>query len=153
MLDVGDKAPQFCVPADGGDEIASTTLAGKRYVIYFYPKDQTPGCTTEACDFRDRFEAIAKTGTTVLGVSKDSVKSHDRFVAKHDLPFKLLSDVELEVHKGFGAWGLKKLYGREYEGTLRSTFIVNGDGIITHVWPKVRVKGHVDAVLEALQQS
>jgi len=151
MLDAGDTAPEFTLPADGGQTIASADLAGKPYVVYFYPKDNTPGCTTEACDFRDSFARVTAAGATVLGVSKDSVKSHDNFKKKHELPFTLLSDGELTLHRAYGAWGMKKMYGREFEGTIRSTFLVGPDGKIAAAWPKVRVKGHVDAVLEALE--
>ncbi len=150
MLQPGDRAPDFDLPTDGGGRLSSADLAGKRYVIYFYPKDNTPGCTTEACDFRDNMARLGAAGVQVIGVSKDSVRSHDRFKEKHGIPFPLVSDPELVLHKAYGAWGKKKMYGREVEGTIRSTFIVGPDGVITHAWPKVRVKGHVDAVLEAL---
>lgn len=150
MLDVGAPAPEFTLPADGGRTISSADLVGEPYVIYFYPKDNTSGCTTEACDFRDNFARVTAAGATVLGVSKDSVKSHDNFKKKHELPFTLLSDVELTLHRAYGAWGMKKMYGREFEGTIRSTFIVGADGHVAAAWPKVRVKGHVDAVLDAL---
>ncbi|MCB9729206.1 MAG: peroxiredoxin [Deltaproteobacteria bacterium] len=151
MLEAGDKAPSFDAPIDGGGTLSSASLAGKPYVIYFYPKDNTPGCTTEACDFRDRFERIAQTGGTVIGVSKDSVKSHDGFKAKHGLPFHLIADTDGALHEGYGTWGTKKNYGREYQGTFRSTFLVGADGRIAQAWPKVRVKGHVDEVLAALE--
>ncbi len=151
MLGDGDSAPDFDLPTGGGGRLTSAELAGKPYVVYFYPKDSTPGCTTEACDFRDNIARIQAVGAQVVGVSKDSVKSHDRFAAKHALPFPLISDTELTLHKAYGAWGLKKMYGREFEGTIRSTFLVGADGTIAAAWPKVRVKGHVDAVLEALE--
>lgn len=151
MLQAGDQAPEFALPVDGGATLTSAELAGRPYVVYFYPKDNTPGCTTEACDFRDRFERVAACGATVVGVSKDSVRSHEGFKAKYELPFHLISDGELTLHRAYGAWGLKKNYGREYEGTFRSTFLVGAGGLIAQAWPKVRVKGHVDAVLEALE--
>lgn len=150
MLQVGDTAPAFTLPADGDRTIASGDLAGKPYVVYFYPKDSTPGCTTEACDFRDNFARVTAAGATVFGVSKDSVKSHDRFKAKYTLPFPLLSDTELTLHRAYGAWGMKKMYGKEFEGTIRSTFLVGADGNIAAAWPSVKVKGHVDAVLAAI---
>ena len=150
MLQVGDPAPAFTLPADGDRTITSGDLAGKPYVVYFYPKDSTPGCTTEACDFRDNFARVTAAGATVFGVSKDSVKSHDRFKAKYTLPFPLLSDTELTLHQAYGAWGMKKMYGKEFEGTIRSTFLVGADGTIAAAWPSVKVKGHVDAVLAAL---
>ncbi len=151
MLTAGDKAPEFDLPIDGGATLSSASLAGKPYVVYFYPKDNTPGCTTEACDFRDNFARVTTSGAVVLGVSKDSVKSHDNFRSKHDLPFNLISDKELSLHEAYGAWGKKKNYGREYMGTIRSTFLVGADGVIRQAWPKVRVKGHVDRVLQALE--
>lgn len=153
MLDVGDKALDFTLPTDsqtGDGTLSSASLAGQPYVLYFYPKDNTSGCTTEACAFRDNWARITGAGATVVGVSKDSVKSHDRFKAKHELPFPLVSDTELLLLKAYGAWGPKKLYGREYEGVIRSTFIIDASGTITHAWRKVRVKGHVDQVLAAL---
>jgi len=150
MPGVGDKAPDFSLPTDGDGTISSADLRGRTYVLYFYPKDSTPGCTTEACDFRDNIARLSAAGVTVLGVSKDSVKSHDKFKAKHELPFPLLSDTDLALHRAYGAWGTKKMYGKEVEGTIRSTFIVDGQGVIRRAWPKVSVKGHVDAVIEAL---
>ncbi len=151
MLEAGTTAPAFDANIDGGGTLSSQSLAGKPYVIYFYPKDNTPGCTTEACDFRDRFERIAALGATVIGVSKDSVKSHDGFKAQHGLPFHLVSDADLALHTAYGTWGTKKNYGREYQGTFRTTFLVGADGKIAQVWANVRVKGHVDAVVTALQ--
>jgi len=150
MVEVGAVAPTFSLPADGGATVASDALAGKPYVLYFYPKDSTPGCTTEACDFRDNFARITALGATVLGVSRDSVKSHDNFKAKQALPFPLLSDAELELHRAYGAWGMKKMYGRDFEGTIRSTFLIDASGRVAAVWRGVKVKGHVDAVIEAL---
>lgn len=151
MLNPGDDAPAFELPIDGGATLSSSALEGSPYVVYFYPKDNTPGCTTEACAFRDGFERVAARGATVIGVSKDSVRSHDNFKAKYELPFHLVSDEELTLQKAYGAWGPKKLYGREYEGTIRSTFLIGGDGKVAQVWPKVRVKGHVAEVLDALE--
>lgn len=151
VLEAGQTAPRFEAVIDGGGTVKSAELAGKPYIIYFYPRDNTPGCTTEACDFRDNFERIAAQGGTVLGVSRDSVKSHDNFRAKHELPFHLISDPDLTLHHAYGAWGLKKMYGREFEGTFRSTFLIGADGKIAVAWPKVRVKGHVDQVLEAYE--
>ncbi|MGM0575602.1 MAG: thioredoxin-dependent thiol peroxidase [Myxococcota bacterium] len=151
MLEPGDRAPDFELPIEGGGTLSSRDLEHKPYVVYFYPKDNTPGCTTEACDFRDSWERITGHGATVVGVSKDSVRSHDNFKAKHDLPFHLVSDKDLELHEAYGAWGTKKNFGREYEGTIRSTFLVDADGRIARVWPKVKVKGHVDEVVEAIE--
>lgn len=151
MSMVNDVAPTFELPADGGRTVSSSELTGKPYVLYFYPKDSTPGCTTEACDFRDSFARITAAGATVLGVSKDSVKSHDRFKAKHELPFPLLADTELTLHQAYGAWGKKMMYGKEYEGAIRSTFLIGADGRVAAEWRKVRVKGHVDEVIAALE--
>ncbi len=152
MLAPGDKAPSFSLPTDGDGTLASEDLAGAPYVLYFYPKDNTPGCTTEACDFRDRMDRIAAAGVAVVGVSKDKVASHDRFKAKHGLNFPLISDPELVLHKAYGAWGKKMMYGKEREATIRSTFLVGADGTILKVWPKVKVKGHVDEVLAAIEE-
>ena len=151
MLKSGDKAPAFSLPIDGDGTLSSDELAGKPYVVYFYPKDNTPGCTTESCDFRDSYARVLGHGAQVVGVSKDSVRSHNGFKAKHDLPFPLISDSDGTLHEAYGAWGLKKNYGREYMGTIRSTFLVGPDGAVIEAWPKVRVKGHVDAVLAALE--
>jgi len=150
MLVVGDSAPVFELAADGGTTIKSDALAGKPYVVYFYPRDNTPGCTTEACDFRDNFGRLEAAGVRVFGVSKDTVKSHDGFKAKYELPFTLLSDPDKSLHLAYGAWGTKKMYGKEVEGTIRSTFLVDKHGRIAAAWPSVKVKGHVDQVIEAL---
>lgn len=151
MLRVGDLAPEFDLPTDGGGRLTSAALAGKPYVLYFYPRDATPGCTTEACDFRDSFERLRAAGATVAGVSKDSVASHDRFRAKHDLPFPLLSDPERTLHVAYGAWGKKKMYGKEVEGVIRSTFLVGADGRVAAEWRGVRVAGHVAKVTAAVE--
>lgn len=150
MLKVGDSAPAFELVGDGGVTVRSSELAKKPYVIYFYPRDNTPGCTTEACDFRDNFARIEAAGVRVFGVSKDSVKSHDGFKAKYELPFTLLSDPDKTLHAAYGAWGTKMMYGKEVEGTIRSTFLVDKKGRIAAAWPSVKVKGHVDEVLAAI---
>lgn len=150
MLKVGDSAPAFELDADGGAKVSSDELAKTPYVVYFYPRDNTPGCTTEACDFRDNFARIQAAGVRVFGVSKDSVKSHDGFKAKFELPFTLLSDPDKSLHLAYGAWGAKKMYGKEVEGTIRSTFLVDKKGRIAAAWPNVKVKGHVDQVLAAI---
>jgi len=147
MLNPGDKAPAFTLARDGGGTVNSKDLKGKAYVVYFYPKDNTPGCTQESCDFRDSFARLTEHGVEVCGVSRDSVKSHDNFKAKYELPFPLLSDPDKELHTAFGAWGLKKMYGKEVEGTIRSTFLIDKHGKVAAAWPKVSVKGHVDQVL------
>ncbi len=126
-------------------------LQGAWTVLYAYPKDNTPGCTTEACDFRDNFARAKKLGAKVYGISRDSVKSHQGFIAKQELPFRLLSDPETALLKALGAFGKKMMYGKEVEGIIRSTFLIDPKGVIRHAWPKVSVKGHVDEVLETLK--
>ncbi len=147
----GDVAPAFSAIDQEGTAVDSAALAGKWTVIYFYPKDDTPGCTKEACNFRDNYGAIAATGAKLLGVSGDSEASHKKFIAKYELPFPLLSDTSHEMAKSFGAWGLKKNYGREYEGMIRSTFIVGPDGTMAKVWKSVKPDVHAEQVLEWLQ--
>lgn len=150
MLNVGDPAPDFTVATDGGDTLRLADLRGQRVVLYFYPRDNTPGCTTEACDFRDAAPQFAEMNAVILGVSTDSVQSHDRFKAKHELPFPLLSDTHREVAEAYGTWREKSLYGKKFMGMVRSTFVIDEQGIIAAVYDKVRVKGHVAALLDAL---
>ncbi len=150
-LNPGDKAPAFDLPINGGGALSLKSLKGKAVVLYFYPKDSTPGCTTEAKDFRDLHKDFEKAGATVVGASKDSVKRHDNFIAKNDLPFDLLSDEEGSLCDAYGVWVQKKLYGREYMGIERATFLIDAKGVIRHVWRKVKVKGHAAEVLEAAQ--
>ena len=149
---VGKKAPAFALPATGGGTVSNAALKGKPFVLYFYPKDDTSGCTAEACGFRDAWPAFKKLGAVVIGVSKDSLKSHDKFAAKHDLPFPLASDEDCAVLEAFGVWVEKSMYGRKYMGIERSTFLVDGEGVVRAVWRKVSVPGHVDAVRAALQE-
>jgi len=151
MVDIGDKAPDFRLPTDGGGELGLVDLKGKTVVLYFYPKDSTPGCTTEAEDFRDRIADFERAGAAIVGASKDSIKRHDNFKAKHDLPFPLISDEGGSLCEDYGVWKKKKLYGREFMGIERTTFLIDGDGVVRQVWRKVKVKGHADAVLEAVQ--
>lgn len=151
MLDVGDKAPDFSLPTDGGGTLSLADLKGKTVVLYFYPKDSTPGCTTEANDFQALSADFEKAGATIVGVSKDSVKRHDNFKAKQGFTFPLISDEEGSLCEAFGVWQLKKNYGREYMGIVRSTFVIDGKGVIAHVWPKVRVKEHAQDVLTRVQ--
>ncbi|WP_134687143.1 thioredoxin-dependent thiol peroxidase [Brevibacillus migulae] len=148
----GQKAPDFTLQASGNQTISLKDLRGKNVVLYFYPKDMTPGCTTEACDFRDYHGDFAKLNTVVLGISPDDVKSHDKFTAKHELPFPLLADPEHQVAEAYGVWVLKKMYGREYMGVQRATFLIDAEGNIAHVWPKVKVAGHVQEVLETIKE-
>ncbi len=151
-LKVGDKAPDFCLPDKDGNEVCLKDFRGKWVVLYFYPKDNTSGCTKEAIDFTEHLDEFASLNAVVLGVSKDSVKSHKNFAEKHGLKVTLLSDPEHKVIEQYGAWKLKKRYGREYYGTQRSTFLIDPDGVIRHIWPNVRVKGHVEAVLKKLKE-
>ncbi len=148
MLEAGQTAPDFTLPASGGQTLSLHDFRGNTVVLYFYPKDMTPGCTTEACDFRDYHPEFAKLGAVVLGISPDDVKSHDKFTAKHELPFPLLADTDHAVAEAYGVWVLKKMYGREYMGVERSTFVIDKDGKIAKVWPKVKVTGHVQDVLQ-----
>ena len=149
MLEAGDKAPAFTGNTDGGGKLALKDLKGSKVVLYFYPKDMTPGCTTEAQDFRDAMADFTALGAVVVGVSKDSVKRHDNFKAKHDLPFTLISDEDGKICEAYGVWQMKKNYGREYMGIVRSTFLIDEKGKIAEVWSNLRVKGHVDKVLDA----
>lgn len=151
MLDVGDKTPDFNLPTSGGGTLSLKDLKGKTVVMYFYPKDMTPGCTTEAQDFRDHIKEFDKAGCVVVGVSKDSVKRHDNFVAKQDLPFQLLSDETGTLCENFGVWMEKNMYGRKYMGIQRATFVIDAKGVIRHVWPKVKVKGHAGEVLDVVK--
>ena len=151
MLEIGQAAPDFSLPNENGDIVSLKDFKGKKLVLYFYPKDSTPGCTTEAKGFtalRKEFEAE---GAIVLGASKDSIKRHQNFIAKQELTVSLLSDEDGVLCEAYGVWILKKLYGREYMGIQRATFLIDEKGIIQNIWQKVKVKGHVDAVLEAVR--
>lgn len=146
MLKEGDTAPDFAANDQDGSKVTLSRFRGKNVVLYFYPKDNTPGCTTEACDFRDNHDDIGALNAVVLGVSKDSEKSHIKFREKFSLPFILLADIDLAIHQKYGTWVEKKMYGKTYMGTQRATFIVGADGLIKKVYPKVSVKGHVDEI-------
>lgn len=154
-VSIGDKAPAFDLPtdtlSDGDGQLNLKSLKGKKVVLYFYPKDSTPGCTTEGNDFSELHGAFEKAGAVVLGASKDSVKRHDNFKTKQGFPFNLLSDEEGVLCEAYGVWVLKKNYGREYMGIERATFLIDEKGKIANVWRKVRVKGHAAEVLEAAQ--
>jgi peroxiredoxin Q/BCP len=149
-ITTGDKAPDFTLPTDGNGSVTLSELRGKPVVVYFYPKDDTSGCTAEACGFRDSFPDFGKTGAVVIGVSRDPVTSHDKFKRKHALPFILASDQTGEVTERYGVWVEKSMYGRKYMGIDRSTFLIDGDGVVRGVWRKVKVPGHVAQVLKAL---
>ncbi|MCC6626053.1 MAG: thioredoxin-dependent thiol peroxidase [Chloroflexi bacterium] len=145
---VGQPAPGFRLPASGGGTVGLDDFAGRQHVVlYFYPRDDTPGCTKEACAFRDLQAEFAATGATILGVSTDSVAKHDAFAAKHNLPFPLLADVDHAVAERYGVWQQKLNYGRAYLGIVRTTFLIDRDGVLRRVYPKVSVTGHADAVL------
>jgi peroxiredoxin Q/BCP len=147
----GHPAPALSLPGDDGKTWSLAALKGSPVVLYFYPKDSTPGCTVEACDFRDQLGRARHKGATVLGVSRDSLKSHEKFRTAQSLNFPLLSDADLVAHAAFGAWGKKMMYGKEVEGTIRSTFLIDSAGIIRRAWTKVKVDGHVDEVMAALE--
>jgi thioredoxin-dependent peroxiredoxin len=147
----GQKAPAFSAKDQSGTTVTEKTFLGKYVVLYFYPKDNTPGCTVEACAFRDDFSKLKAAGAVVLGVSPDSERSHQSFVAKFGLPFQLLVDTDNTLSTAYGAWGEKSMYGRSYMGVIRSTFLIGPDGIIAHVWPKVTVDGHSADVLRTVE--
>lgn len=151
MLSKGDTAPDFTLPADGGGTVRLADLRGRRVVLFFYPKDDTSGCTKEACGFRDALPEFDAKDAAVLGVSPDGVGSHEKFRDKYDLTFPLLADTDHSVAEAYGAWGKKKLYGREYEGVLRSTFVIDADGRIENVYRKVKPEGHADEILADLE--
>jgi thioredoxin-dependent peroxiredoxin len=151
MLEVGQRAPQFTLPDQDGNRVALKDLKGSPVVVYFYPKDDTSGCTTQACGIRDQWAEFEDAGAVVLGISPDDVDSHERFAAKYDLPHRLLADPERTVIEKYGAWGTKSMYGREYEGVIRSTVLVDPAGKVAAVWPKVQPKQHADTVLKAIR--
>ncbi len=150
-LAIGDKAPELGIPDQDGKKVSLKDLKGRQVVLYFYPKDDTPGCTKEACDFRDAVSSIKKTGAVVLGVSLDGQTSHQKFIKKHGLPFPLLSDEDKTVAKAYGVYKEKNMYGKKYWGIERSTFVLNPDGTVKRIFRKVKVDGHVDEVLDALR--
>jgi len=145
-----DKAPEFEGLDQNGNTIILSDFAGSRLILYFYPKDNTPGCTAESCDLRDNYQMWLDKGYKVVGVSPDSEKSHKNFIAKFNLPFPLIADTEKKIIKDYGAWGLKKLYGREYEGLLRTTFVIDEKGVIEQLFTKVKTKEHTKQILEVL---
>ena len=148
---IGKKVPDFTLPATGGQDISLSSLRGRRVVVYFYPKDSTPGCTTEGQDFRDRINTFRRRNTTVLGISRDSIRSHENFKARQQFPFELLSDADEKVCRLFDVIREKNMYGRKVMGIERSTFLIDADGKLRREWRKVKVAGHVEAVLEAIR--
>lgn len=151
-IDLGTKVKNFKLPDQNGQEVSLDDYKGKWVIVYFYPKDNTPGCTTEAKDFTCREGDFSDKNAVILGISPDNAASHLRFINKHDIKLKLLSDLNHEVMEKFGAWGLKKLYGREFMGVIRSTFLIDPEGKLAFKWPKVKVKVHVDDVFNKLSE-
>jgi len=147
------SAPAFDLESDDGKRISLDDFAGKWLIVYFYPRDNTPGCSREATDFTQAAPLLKKLGSEVVGVSKDSVKSHSGFKEKMGITFRLLSDPELEAHNAYGAWGIKNMYGKRVEGTIRSTFLISPKGKLVRIWKSVKVNGHVDAVVAALREA
>jgi peroxiredoxin Q/BCP len=148
-LEVGDKAPDFTLPTDGDGSITLSKLKGKKIVLYFYPKDDTSGCTAEACAFRDLFPRFKKMDAEVIGISRDNVARHDKFKKKYELPFTLAADTEGKVTEDYGVWVEKSMYGRKYMGIERATFLIDEKGKIQQIWHKVKVPGHADEVMAA----
>jgi peroxiredoxin Q/BCP len=149
-LDIGAKAPDFTLPTDGDGSVTLSKLKGKKIVLYFYPKDDTSGCTAEACAFRDMFPRFKKMDAAVIGISRDSVAAHDKFKKKYELPFTLAADTEGKVTEKYGVWVQKSMYGRKYMGIERATFLIDEKGTIAQIWHKVKVPGHADEVLAAV---
>jgi len=150
-LEVGQKAPDFAVLNDKGEKVKLSDFKGKKVVLYFYPKDDTPGCTKEACAFRDGIDEIKKRGAVVIGVSADSVDSHKKFKSKFDLNFPLLADTDKKIIEAYGTWKEKSMYGKKYMGIERTTFVIDEQGKVSHIFPKVKVEHHHDEVLAALK--
>ncbi len=148
-LKVGDKAPEISANDHNGKPFSLSALKGKKVILYFYPKDDTPGCTAEACNFRDNYSALKKKGYEVVGVSVDDEKKHQKFITKYELPFTLIADTAKTVVEAYGVWGLKKFMGREYMGTNRVTFVIDENGVITHIFDKVDTKNSTEQILEA----
>lgn len=150
-IKVGDLAPDFELPDAEGKSVRLSSFRGHPVVLYFYPKDFTPGCTKEACDFRDNYAPLQELGAVVIGISPDDSGSHSKFIREHQLPFTLLADTDRKVIDRFGFWGVKKMYGKEYEGVIRSTVLIDGEGRVQKVWRNVQVDGHVSEVIEAVR--
>lgn len=152
-VEIGQLAPDFSCEASNGKEVKLSDFRGKNVVLYFYPKDMTPGCTTQACDFRDYYKNFEELNAVILGVSPDPIERHDKFIEKHGLPFLLLADVEHQVAEAYGVWKLKKNFGKEYMGIERSTFIIDGVGKLVKEWRKVKVKDHVTEALQYIKEN
>ncbi|GAA0597780.1 thioredoxin-dependent thiol peroxidase [Virgibacillus siamensis] len=152
-VEVGNQAPDFTLPNQDGNEVSLSDFKGKSVVLYFYPKDMTPGCTTEACEFRDAQESFSELDAIIIGVSPDPIERHQKFVDKHDLPFLLLADEDHKVAEAYGVWKLKKNFGKEYYGIERSTFIIDPDSNIQREFRKVKVDGHVEEALQAIRDN
>lgn len=151
-IEIGQPAPDFTLPANTGEMVSLSDFKGKHVVLYFYPKDMTPGCTTEACDFRDHHDRFAELDAVIIGVSPDPIERHQKFIEKHGLPFILLADTENKAAELYDVWKLKKNFGKEYMGIERSTFIVDKNGNLAKEWRKVKVKGHVEEALEYIKE-
>lgn len=150
QLKEGDKAPEFTGLNQDEKEIKLSDFKGKKVILYFYPKDNTPGCTAESCNLNENYDELTKKGFEVIGVSPDKIASHQKFIAKYNLAFNLIADTEKEILETYGAWGLKKLYGREYMGVIRTTFVITEEGIIEKVFPKVKTKDHTNQILSEM---
>lgn len=152
-LKIGDKAPEFTVSDQNGNDVSLADFKGKKVVLFFYPKDNTPTCTVEACNLRDNYKELQNMGYEVLGISTDSAKKHQNFIGKHELPYALLADTEKHVHELYDTWKEKQMYGRKYMGTVRTTFIIDENGIIENIIEKVKAKEHTSQILEGVQTS
>jgi len=152
-IQIGELAPDFELPASNGEMVRLSDFRGKHVILYFYPKDMTPGCTTEACDFRDYHDEFTDLNAVILGVSPDSLVQHKKFIEKYALPFLLLADENHEAAEKYGVWKLKKNFGKEYMGIERSTFIIDKEGVLVKEWRKVKVKGHVEEALEYIKEN
>ena len=150
-LKEGDKAPDFSGINEQEEQVSLSDFAGKKLILFFYPKDNTPGCTAEACNLRDNYDDLKEKGYELLGVSPDSARKHQNFIKKHDFPFHLLADTEQEVLNAYGVWGPKKFMGREYEGVHRTTFVIDENGVIEKIFKKVKTKAHTEQILEAME--
>lgn len=151
-LQIGKTAPDFTLPGSNGKNVSLSDFRGKKVILYFYPKNMTPTCTQQACDFRDYSAEIQKAGAEIVGISPNPISSHETFINKYSLPFLLLADEDKKVCSLYGVWKLKKMYGREYMGVERSTFLIDEDGKLIEEWRKVRIKGHIDKILQRMEQ-